>query len=222
MDLIDVDVIGAQPAQRILDLTHDPGAAGVAEYVSILPFESDLGGDEHARTQAPFGEGLADDLLGAPETVGRSRVDDVDAMLDRGADGGDGFRLVGSAPHPAADRPGAERDPRDLERCAGNSGPFELHLENIGLLNHRATPIDRALRLRGCALAAQAASASHISRRPACRLCALAAPDPFLRRSDGPPVCRDAANARGSFAPHFPHQRRARESYAPLRGHKRS
>jgi DNA-binding ferritin-like protein len=70
-------------------------------------------------------------------------------MLDRGADGGDGFRLVGSAPHPAADRPGAERDPRDLERCAGNSGPFELHLENIGLLNHRATPIDRALRLRG-------------------------------------------------------------------------
>ena len=141
MYLINVDVIGAQPAKRILDLAHDPRAAGISEYFPVLPFESDLGGDEHARTQAALGECRADDLLGAPEAVGRSRVDDVDAMLDRGADGGNGFRLVGSAPHPAADRPGTERDARYLERRTGNSGPFDLHLENIGLLDHRVTPM---------------------------------------------------------------------------------
>src|SRR5262245_29850570 len=196
MNLINVDVVGAQPAKRILDLAHDSRAAGIADYFPVLPFESDLGGDEHARTQAVFGEGLADDLLGATEAVGRSRVDDVDAMLDRGADGGDGFRLVGSAPHPAADRPGTERDARYFERGTGNSGPFDLHLGNISLLDDRVTPIRRALRLRaGCPDFASHKLPRRVSLVRACRPCAVFARKRRIAR------LQTAANARGSLAP---------------------
>ena len=34
MNLIDVDVIGSQPAQGVLDLPHDAPAAGITEYVA--------------------------------------------------------------------------------------------------------------------------------------------------------------------------------------------
>ena len=53
MNLIDIDVIGSKPAQGIFDLAHDAGAAGVAKYAAILPFESDLGGDNDAERSPP-------------------------------------------------------------------------------------------------------------------------------------------------------------------------
>src|SRR5258708_15736512 len=49
MNLIDVNVIGSKPAQRILNLPHDAGTAGIARYPSSLPLQSDLGGDDHVR-----------------------------------------------------------------------------------------------------------------------------------------------------------------------------
>ena len=114
MHLIDIDAVGPQPAQRVLDLPQDPRAAGVASDLAVLPFQADLGGDDHVLAQAALGKRLADDLLGAAEAVDRRRVDEIDAVVERGADGGDRFRLVGAAPHPTADRPGAERDARGL------------------------------------------------------------------------------------------------------------
>ncbi len=57
----------------------------------------------------------ADDLFRAAEAVDRGRVDQGDAAIQRGMDGVDGLALVGAAPHPAADRPGAEGDCRNLD-----------------------------------------------------------------------------------------------------------
>ena len=125
VDLVDVDVIGAQPPQRILDLAQDARAAGIAEHAAMLPFKSGLGGDDDARAQAALGDCLADDLLGTAEAVDRSRIDDIDAMLERRPDGGNRGGFVGSAPHPSADGPGAERDARHRKRRARNVG--ELH-----------------------------------------------------------------------------------------------
>src|SRR5882724_12632573 len=115
MNLIDVDVIGSKPAQGILDFPHDAGAAGIAGYFSAVPLQSGLGGNEHVRAQPAFGDRLADDLLGPAESVDRGGVDNVDAMLECGPNGCDRLSLVGSAPHPSADGPGADGDGRHLE-----------------------------------------------------------------------------------------------------------
>src|SRR6202030_3134213 len=69
MNMIDVNVIGSKPAQRILDLPHDAGAAGIATYSSTLPLKSDLGGDTHARAQPTFGDRPADNVFGAAESL---------------------------------------------------------------------------------------------------------------------------------------------------------
>ena len=58
VDLVDVDVIGSKPAQRILDLLQDARAAGIAEDFSTLPLKPHLGRDEHARAKIVVGEGL--------------------------------------------------------------------------------------------------------------------------------------------------------------------
>src|SRR5712691_12554260 len=110
VNLIDIDVVGSKPAQGIIDLLHDAGAAGVAKYSSTLPLEADLGGNKHARAQARLSDRLADDLLGAAESIDRGGVDDVDAVVQRGPDGRNRLSLVGSAPHPPADGPSADRD----------------------------------------------------------------------------------------------------------------
>src|SRR5882757_469150 len=112
MDLVDVNVVGSKPTQGVVDLLQDARAAGVADHPSTFPFKAGLGGDKHARAQPTLGECLPNDFLGATESVSRRRVDDIDAMLDAGSDRGNRFRLIGSTPHPAADRPGADSDAR--------------------------------------------------------------------------------------------------------------
>jgi hypothetical protein len=72
--------------------------------------QSGLGGNQHVRTQPCFRDRVADNLLRTAKSVDRRGVDEVDAMLEGGADGTNGFRLVGTAPHPSADRPGTDRD----------------------------------------------------------------------------------------------------------------
>jgi hypothetical protein len=50
----------------------------------------------------------ADDFLGAAKSISRCGVDQIDAALDRGVNRFDRLLIVGSAPHPAANRPGAQ------------------------------------------------------------------------------------------------------------------
>jgi hypothetical protein len=42
VDLVDIDMIGSKPAQRIVDLAHDPFAARITKDFAISPFKSDL------------------------------------------------------------------------------------------------------------------------------------------------------------------------------------
>jgi hypothetical protein len=104
------------------------------------PFKSGLGGDVHIRAHAGLGDCPANDLLGSAKSIDGGRVDDIDAMLQRGTDGGNRFSFIGSAPHPPANGPGAERDGRDLERCAGNIGKLHVHFESFGLTSHDPAP----------------------------------------------------------------------------------
>src|SRR5207253_8351220 len=56
------------------------------------PLDSGLGRDAHARAQMTLGEGLADDFFRAAESIGRGRIDEIHAVLDRRSDRGNGFR----------------------------------------------------------------------------------------------------------------------------------
>ena len=93
-------------------------------HCAVLPSEADLGRDQHAVALAAAGEGAADDPLGLAEAVGRRRVDQGDPVIERGVDGVDGVAHAGAAPHPAADRPSAEADPRACQR--GIPDPYRL------------------------------------------------------------------------------------------------
>src|SRR5581483_4880031 len=106
-----------------LDLAHDALAAAVARDLAVMPFEPDLGGDQRVLAQTA-GKRLADDLLGAAEAIDRRGVDDIDAVAQGGLDGCDRLRFVAPAPHPAADRPGPERDAGDLKLGSGDIGVF--------------------------------------------------------------------------------------------------
>src|SRR4029077_21158166 len=110
VDLVDVDMVGLQPPRRGLELFQNSRTAGAAETPSALPFQSDLGGDAHARPQVSFGKRLPHDFFRSAEPVSGSGVDKVDAVLDGRTYGGDRFRLVGSTPHPAPDCPGPKGD----------------------------------------------------------------------------------------------------------------
>src|SRR5581483_6905681 len=142
MHLIDVDAVGLQPPQRVFDFAHDALAAAVARDLAVVPFEPDLGGDERVLAQA-VGERPAHDLLGAAEAVDRRGVDDIDAVAEGRFYGCDRLRLVGPAPHPAADCPGSERDARNLELGSGDLGIFHepprLVALVYGLLNGHGT-----------------------------------------------------------------------------------
>ena len=148
MNLIDVDVIGSKPAERILNLSQDAGAAGVARYFPAIPLQSGLGRNQHVRAQPAFGDRLADDLFGAAKPIDRSGVDNIDAMLECAPDGGDGFGFVGAAPHPPADRPRADGDRRHLERGAGNVGKLHFHFESFCVINHDPVSFLQCMRLK--------------------------------------------------------------------------
>ena len=79
MNLVDVDVIGAQTAQRIIDLLHDASSGCIPIDLAVAPFESRLGGDDRLGAHAL--ESGADDLLGHAEAVYRRGIDQIDALI---------------------------------------------------------------------------------------------------------------------------------------------
>ncbi len=128
MDLVQVDVVRAQAPQRVLEFLAQPARAAVAAWASGAPLQPGLGGDERLAAQAVAVERLADDAFGNTEPIDRRRVDEVDAQVQGGADGSDGLDLVGAAPHPAADGPGAEPDARTLQFRTAQIDAFHVLL----------------------------------------------------------------------------------------------
>ena len=123
--LVEVDPVGAQPAQRVLDRAHDP-AAGVAAAVRVLAHRVvELGGEHDVVAAAR--EGLADDLLGLPGAVDVGGVDEVDAGVERRVDDPDRLVVVRVAPRP--EHHGAEAELAD--RDAGASQRALLHICSI-------------------------------------------------------------------------------------------
>src|SRR5882757_7656791 len=145
MDLIDVDVIGSKSTQRVFNFSHDASAAGVARYSPTIPLKADLGGDYHARPEPAFGNGSANDLFRATESIDRSCVNNIDTTLEGSLDGSNRFRFVGPTPHPATDGPRTDRDGRHSERRAWNFSAFHFRFESICRTIH-----DSVLSSSGC------------------------------------------------------------------------
>ena len=82
VDLVEVDPVGLQAPQRVLDLADDP-AAGVAALVGVVAHRAvDLRGEDDV-VAPPAGERLADDLLGLAARVDVGGVDEVDPGVER-------------------------------------------------------------------------------------------------------------------------------------------
>ena len=117
VDLVEVDPVGAEPAQAVLDLAHDP-AARVAELVRVVAHRAvDLRG-EHDVVAPAAGQRLADDLLGLAARVDVGGVDEVDAGVERAVDDADRLVVVGVAP-------GAEHHRAEAERADLHAGAAE-------------------------------------------------------------------------------------------------
>ena len=96
VDLVEVDPVGAEPAQRVLDLADDP-AAGAATVVEVVAHRHERLGREHDVVAASR-EGLADDDLGLAGGVDVCGVDERDARVERAVDDPDALVVVLGAP----------------------------------------------------------------------------------------------------------------------------
>src|SRR5258707_1075125 len=104
--LVDINVVGSEPTQRILELLENALACGVTFDFALSPVDADFAGNDNA-VSATILEGIAHQFLGTTKTVNGRGVDQVDSQVECGMNGTDGFLLIRSAPHPTADGPGA-------------------------------------------------------------------------------------------------------------------
>ena len=118
VDLVEVDPVGAQPPQRVLDRAHDP-AARAALLVGVLAHRAvELGGEDDVVAPAA-GERLADDLLGLALPVDVGGVDEVDPGVERRVDDPDRLVVIGVAPR-------AEHHRAEAELADGDAGASQL------------------------------------------------------------------------------------------------
>jgi hypothetical protein len=122
VDLVQVDPVGAQPPQRLLDLAHDPTARGAAA-VGILAHRSPHLGREHDVIAPAARQCLADDDLGLALRVDVGGVDEVDPRVQRAMNDPDAFVVVLVAPVAEHHRAEAQLADRD----AGASQKAMLH-----------------------------------------------------------------------------------------------
>ena len=112
MELIQVDSIDLQPAQRSLDLLDNRLAGGEAAWKVVFIRQHAALGGENDRL-APFLDRLSSNFLGQPKAVGMGGVDPVDAGLEGPSKNGlDGvflrLRSPAHAPFAATDGPCAK------------------------------------------------------------------------------------------------------------------
>src|SRR5664280_1176451 len=122
MDLVEIDVIGAQPAQALLARRQDPPAR-VPLSIGIMPHGTvHLGGQNDL---FPLGlcQGLSDDLLGLTRGVDVGGVDEVDAGIEGPVNDADRLVMIGGSPGPEHHGPQAQRADFDT----GTTKSTEFH-----------------------------------------------------------------------------------------------
>src|SRR5208282_3932385 len=67
-----------------------------------------------------LGNRFPDNFLGTPKAIDGRRVDQIDAALDRGVNGANGFTIITAAPHPSPHRPCAQGDSRCFDFCSAD------------------------------------------------------------------------------------------------------
>jgi hypothetical protein len=123
--LVQVDVVGLQPPQRVLDLGDDPPARRAPPVRGLAHGIGELRREHHVVPAAL--QRLADDFFGLTGGVHVGRVDQVDAGLERFADDAD--RVVVVAVAEGAEHHGAESVRADLDARAAE-----------GAVAHRRSP----------------------------------------------------------------------------------
>jgi hypothetical protein len=117
--LVEVDVIGAEPAETVLGRLGDP-PAGAPAPVGVVPHrQAELGGQDDL-VSAPL-DGLAHDGLGLTRRVHVGRVDEVDAGVEGGLDHPDRFvviRIAARSEHHGPEGHLADRDAGGTENPA--------------------------------------------------------------------------------------------------------
>ena len=78
-----------------------------------VPDEAALGGEDDL--VAAIAEGLADDFFRLAEAIHRGGIDQSYSVVQSGMDGVNGEIPIGTAPHPAAYRPGPKTDYRCVD-----------------------------------------------------------------------------------------------------------
>ena len=129
MHLVEVDPVGAQAPQRVLDLGDDPAPRDAAAVGIVTHRAPELRG-QHDVVAAAL-QGLADDLLRLAGGVDVGGVDEVDPGIQRAVDDADRVVVVGVAP--CAEHHRAEAELRDLD--AGASERAVFHGSGYGVVD---------------------------------------------------------------------------------------
>ena len=95
MDLVEVDIVGAEPLQARLDRVHDVAARRAAVVGALADGAEGLGGEHEVGARAAgIGQRPAGDLLRQAFGIDVGGVDEVDAGVERAGDDAVGGRLV--------------------------------------------------------------------------------------------------------------------------------
>src|SRR5262245_10765853 len=114
MNLIDVDIIGLQAAQRVINFVSDPRFTRVTKHLGLAPFQSDLRRNDDLFPLAILRQGPTYELFSASEPVGWSRIDERYPVLQRCTNRFERLAFISSTPHETSDRPGTQTDARYL------------------------------------------------------------------------------------------------------------
>jgi len=137
VDLVEVDVVGAEMVEARVDSLAEPLGARVADDAVALRPQAALRGEHDlvAPGAQLLAERLRHELLGSPEAVGLGGVEEADPEFESATDGRHVLPLV-QRPPVAAELPRAEADARHLEAAAAEDG--SLHAcSSVGRVDGR-------------------------------------------------------------------------------------
>src|SRR5690349_10483193 len=86
VDLVQVDVVGAEAPQAVVDLTHNRLARQATAVGSRPHLPIDLGRDHDLVAAGEILDRAAEDLLAAAERISVRRVEEIDAALESALD----------------------------------------------------------------------------------------------------------------------------------------